>query len=174
MIYNFKIVTINKDYCNYLRTFDEKVSYNFGNKENRPYVGILFKLNNVEYFAPLSSPKSKHLKMKNTIDFLKLDSGKLGAINFNNMIPVTNANYTLISFDNISKSPAELKYIILLKNQLAAINTNYFEIIDKSCRLYDLYITNRLPKNIKDRCCNFPLLEEKCMEYNEGKILQEV
>lgn len=50
----------------------------------------------MKYFAPLSSPKQKHLKMKNDIDFYKLSNGKLGAINFNNMIPVPDGSYTLI------------------------------------------------------------------------------
>ena len=48
----------------------------------------------MKYFAPLSSPKQKHLKMKNDIDFYKLSNGKLGAINFNNMIPVPDGSYT--------------------------------------------------------------------------------
>lgn len=30
--------------------------------------------------------------MKNQIDFIKIDDGKLGAINLNNMIPVNNEN----------------------------------------------------------------------------------
>ena len=68
----------------------------------------------MEYFVPLSSPKEKHLKMKNTLDFLKLDNGKLGAINFNNMIPVTGNNYTLVNFDKENKSASDIKYILLL------------------------------------------------------------
>lgn len=54
--------------------------------------GILFKIDTFEYFAPLSSPKLKHIKMKNTLDFLKIKNGELGAINFNNMIPVMKNN----------------------------------------------------------------------------------
>lgn len=174
MIYNLKIVKIDKYYCNYLRQYDKRVSYNYGNKENRPYVGILFVINNLEYFAPLSSPKSKHLKMRNTIDFFKLDSGVLGAINFNNMIPVTNNNYTLIDFSKDNKTKNEIRYLILLENQLNYLNKYYSSVIDKSSKLYNLYINNRLPKSIRHRCCNYPLLEEKCIEYNKDKILQEV
>ena len=37
---------------------------------------------------PLTSPKPKHLHMKNQIDFLKIKGGEWGAVNFNNMIPV--------------------------------------------------------------------------------------
>ena len=131
MIYNLKIIKIDKYYCNYLRQYDRRVSYNYGDKENRPYVGILFVINNLEYFAPLSSPKSKHLKMRNTIDFFKLDGGVLGAINFNNMIPVTNNNYTLIDFSKDNKTKNEIKYLILLENQLNYLNKYYSSVIDK-------------------------------------------
>ena len=92
MILNLKLVRVNSDYCDYLRKFDNKVAYNKNQKELRPFVGVLFIIGNMEYFAPLSSPKAKHLKMKNTMDFFKIDNGKLGAINFNNMIPVTFIN----------------------------------------------------------------------------------
>ena len=99
MVNTLKIVKIDKNYCDYLRKYDMRVSYNYGIKENRPFIGVLFKINDLEYFAPLSSPKPKHLKMKNMVDFIKIDGGKLGAINLNNMIPVTRNNYTLISFN---------------------------------------------------------------------------
>ena len=32
MIYNLKIVSIEADYCNYLRKYDNRVSYNYGVK----------------------------------------------------------------------------------------------------------------------------------------------
>lgn len=57
-------------------------------KELRSFIGIVFEINNCEYFASLSSPKEKHLKMHNTLDFVKIDNGKFGAINFNNMMPI--------------------------------------------------------------------------------------
>ena len=88
MIKNLQIIRVNTNYCDYLRKFDSRVAYNMNEKEIRPFVGILFKIEDCEYFAPLSSPKSKHKKMKNTIDFLKIKNGELGAVNFNNMIPV--------------------------------------------------------------------------------------
>ncbi len=160
-----KLVKINSEYCNYLRQFDEKVSYNSGNKELRPFIGILFTIENLEYFAPLSSPKSKHLKMKNTIDFIKIDGGKLGAVNFNNMIPLCKNNYQMIKLDKKNLSKNEIKYQELLKDQLDWLNKNYVQIKHKSYNLYFMYTNNRLSKNIKNRCCNFKLLERKCEEY---------
>lgn len=56
-------------------------------------MGVLFEINSCKYFAPLSSPKAKHMLMKNQIDFYKIDRGKLGAINLNNMIPVIDGEY---------------------------------------------------------------------------------
>lgn len=67
MILNFRIVKVDYKYCDYLRQFDKRVAYNKDRKELRPFVGVLFEINDIEYFAPLTSPKEKHLKMKNTI-----------------------------------------------------------------------------------------------------------
>ena len=69
MILNLEIVRVNSDYCDYLRQFDNKVAYNKHEKELRPFIGILFEIDTCKYFAPLSSPKLKHRKMKNMIDF---------------------------------------------------------------------------------------------------------
>ena len=40
---NFKLIRINYKYCNYLRMFDNKVPYNEGIKELRPFIGVLIK-----------------------------------------------------------------------------------------------------------------------------------
>lgn len=167
MFLNFIIVNVNTNYCDYLRKFDSLVPINHSKKENRPFLGILFQIHNVEYFAPLSSPKSKHLKMHNTIDFVKIDDGNLGAINFNNMIPVTKNNYELVDLNDTN--PKRIKYVNLLKKQLHWLNDNKHKIIYKADNLYALYVSNLLPNNIKNRCCNFKLLEEKCREYNQVK-----
>ena len=63
----------------------------------------------------------------------------------------------------------ELRHQKLLKEQLAWLNANYIQVKDKSYKLYILYNKGRLPKNIRERCCNFKLLEEKCLEYTERK-----
>lgn len=166
MILNLKIVRIDSDYCDYLRKFDNRVAYNKNEKELRPFIGILFKIGTIEYFAPLSSPKIKHKRMKNMLDFFKIQDGELGAVNFNNMIPVTEKNYTIIDLNNEVLTISELQYQKLLKEQLSWLNANYYQVKNKSYRLYKLYNNDKLSKNIKNRCCNFKLLEEKCNEYN--------
>lgn len=167
VIRNFKIVKVDYTYCNYLRQFDNKVPYNAGEKELRPFIGILFTVNNCEYFAPLSSPKEKHIHMKNNIDVIKIDNGKYGVVNFNNMIPVTSNNYELFNLNEPPKDIHELKWKNLLKSQLLWLNKNIINVKNKAFKLYDMYKNNKLDKRIKSRCCNFILLEEKCKEFNE-------
>ena len=167
MIIKLRIVRVNSNYCDYLRKFDNKVVYNKNEKELRPFIGILFQINTYEYFAPLSSPKSKHKKMKNTLDFLKIKDGELGAVNFNNMIPVNESNYSLVDLNKETLIVGELKYQKLLREQLDWLNANYRQVKSKSFKLYQLYINGKLPENIRNRCCNFKLLEEKCIEYNK-------
>lgn len=171
MIKNLQIIRVNTNYCDYLRKFDSRVAYNMNEKEIRPFVGILFKIEDCEYFAPLSSPKSKHKKMKNTIDFLKIKNGELGAVNFNNMIPVKSDYYSIIDLNQSTLTLNEEKYQKLLKEQLAWLNANYIQVKDKSYKLYTLYNKGKLPETVRERCCNFKLLEEQCLKYTEGYTL---
>lgn len=149
MILKFKLVRVDANYCDYLRIFDNKVAYNKNEKELRPFVGILFTINDFEYFAPLSSPKPKHLKMHNTIDFFKIENGKLGAINFNNMIPVTKGNYKIIDLNKNNLSSKEKKYQELLKDQLNWLNENYIQVKNKSYKLYNMYVNQKLSDNFE-------------------------
>ena len=162
-----RLVRIDSDYCNYLRTFDSKVPYNYNEKELRPFVGVLFQVNEIKYFAPLSSPRPKHKMLKDKIDFMKLDGGKLGAINFNNMVPVMDCNVQEINLYQKGKTKQEIQYQNLLKEQLRWLNRHKSQIYGKGSRLYKAYQSKQLEKNIKARCCCFPLLEKKCLAYNK-------
>ena len=155
------IYKIDIEYNNFLRSFDNKVSKNYDEKERRPYIGLLISINDFYYFAPLSSPKAKHKKMNNMLDFEKIENGKYGAINFNNMIPVK------LNFAEpiIIKNEKDLKYKDLLNNQYLWINKNEAKLTKKAKKLYDLYKNNKLDNFVKSRCCNFTLLEEKCELY---------
>ena len=162
-----KIVKIDTDYCNYLRKYDNKVYYNDGIKDLRPFIGILFEIDNMEYFAPLSSPKPKHKLLTNTLDLIKIDDGKYGVVNFNNMIPVTNKNYIEFNLNRKTSNREEKARLKLLSIQLRWLTANKKIIYAKSRLLYKLYRENKLPDNVKNRCCNFMLLENKCLEYNK-------
>ena len=168
MYKKLKIVKIDPKYCNYRRKYDNKIPFNYGKKELRPFIGILFNIEKIEYFAPLSSPKAKHKIIKNTLDILKINDGIYGVINFNNMIPVTKYNYEVF---NLNNNNCDIPRFKLMRKQLRWLNANKNDIYAKSLLLYHLYINNKLPQYVKDRCCNFLLLEKKCKYYNSKEIL---
>ena len=62
-------------------------------------------------------------------------------------------------------------YQKLLKKQLTWLNKNYEQVKNKSFKLYHLYINNKLNEQIRNRYCNFKLLEEKCSEYNMKSVI---
>lgn len=92
---------------------------------------------------------------------MKKDDGKLGVININNMIPVNKKVYGLFDLNKKTNNLDETKRIKLLKEQLRCLDRNAIEVRKISKTLYKLYVNDKLPDNVKNRCCNFKLLEEK-------------
>ncbi len=168
------LVRLDANYCNYLRKIDNIVPYNYNEKELRPYVGVLFKVKDFYYYAPLTSPKKKHIEMHSTLDFLKIDNGVLGAINFNNMVPVLENNIEILDLDIIDINKIETRYCKLLRKQLYWINRNDSQVRNRAISMYQKYINNKLSPNMRKRCCNFKLLEEKCLEYNKNIVKETV
>ena len=160
-----KFYHIKDDYIDYLRTYDSKVAYNKCGK--RPYVGTVLEIYGVKYYAPFTSPKSKHQKMKNGKDFRKIQQGKYGAINFNNMIPVVDSALDLIDIEHES----DPKYKNLLQNQYAAIIRDEAGIKRTAITLHTLVMTedsklSTFDQRIKARCCNLKLLESIYAAFN--------
>lgn len=58
-IMNLSFYLVNSDYCEYLRKSDPCVPHTMEHKSARPFVGIVFTINDFRYYAPLSSPKQK-------------------------------------------------------------------------------------------------------------------
>lgn len=53
---------------------------------SRKYIGVVLRVGSFDYFAPLSSFKEKHRRMKNSLDLVKVKD--YAVINLNNMFPV--------------------------------------------------------------------------------------
>ena len=168
-----KLYNVKDDYIDYLRKFDHKVLMN--KKETRPYVGVVLVINNMKYYVPLMSPKGKFAHMHNAKDFHKIAGGRYGAINFNKMIPVIDDALIIMDID---KEP-DLRYKSLLQNQYRELSKIIDTIMMKSASIYNLFIIDDKDLSssdirVKERCCNFMLLEEKLLEYTieifEGNI----
>ena len=99
----------------------------------RPCIGILMTHDDIEYVIPLTSRKEKHKNMKNTMDFHKINGGKRGAINFNNMFPVLHG---LSVYKIIKPWKDENTYSNLLINQISWLNkTENKEMVLKKAAL---------------------------------------
>lgn len=157
------------DYCNYLAYYEPKIPYVDNEKENRPFVGVVLCVNGKNFFAPLTSPKKKHLEMKDMQDFLKIDGGKLGGINLNNMMPIPRRYLTKIELQDIR----DIKYRRMLINQMYWINRNMFRINNRARNLYYLVIQNKATDSLKQRCCDFRLLEYRCQEFMKENFINE-
>lgn len=69
---NFYIIDDN--YIEYLAKFDTHIAFN--KKEKRPYIGIVLKIEQYYYFAPLFSQKLKHKNYKDNLTFFKIVNHK--------------------------------------------------------------------------------------------------
>lgn len=161
-----KFVLVDSSYCDFLRKSDPCVPYTMDKKLNRPFVGVLLQMGSMSYYAPLSSPKPKHLTMKNQIDMIKVNGGQYGVINLNNMIPVHINLITMVdTVVSLDDSPSEVKYKALLSNQLTWCNANKDAIISKAQKLYSIIISNSGWDSLLKRCCDFSGNEFKLRQY---------
>ena len=132
-------------------------------KNKRPFIGIILKINEINYFAPLSSPKRKHENMKNTVDFIKINGGRDGVINLNNMIPILKEEYNEIDIKEEIQN--NKKYGLILKYQIKWCNENRMQIINNAKKLYSLIINEKASLSLRNRCCDFKFLEIKLNQF---------
>lgn len=167
---------VDKDYINYLLKYDSRVGYvEYGDKL-KLHIGILLTINKYNYYVPISSAKPKHNKMSNKLDFHKLIDIKNGylyaVLNLNNMIPVPSYCITQLKYNQIEKfrsfssEKEKNDYIYLLQKEKEIIDLCDEILYRKAKKLYKK--CKLMPNSsLADRCCNFQLLEEKCIKYKK-------
>ena len=162
---DIKFYEIDEEYIDYMCQFDKHL---FHNKQahqtnKRKYIGILFKVDNLDYFVPLSSFKPKHESMNETIDFIKL--GNYAVANLGSMLPVVKICCHFVDFSNID----DKKYRCLLVAEYLEIKS-HAELILKNAKIvysHKLHKGNGTP--LARRCADFKLLEQKALEYSPQK-----
>lgn len=165
-----ELYKVDIEYCNYLHYYEPKITYIENEKENRPFIGVVLNVNGKNFFAPLTSPKKKHLMMKDMQDFLKIDKGRLGGINLNNMMPIPRRYLEKIDL----KALKDIKYKNMLRNQIKWINQNELRIHNRARNLYYLISNGHTTKELLIRCCDFKLLEKKCDDFmRENEVNEE-
>ena len=169
---------IDREYVEYLKKCDNRVQNIDYGKSSKPYLGIVLNINNFDYYVPISSAKQKHYTMSENTDFVKITDGRriLSAINLNNMIPILDKDVNLLKYSDISNyynfenESDKLKYISLLRREMLIINNRKEDIVNRANNLYKTKY--EMPKSkMARRCCEFELLEEKCIEYNRVRAM---
>lgn len=165
---------VDKDYITYLTQFDSRVGYVEYGERLKLHIGTLLSVGDFHYYVPISSPKPKHQKMSNSLDFHKLQDETTGylyaVLNINNMIPVPDNCITQLKYDKIENfrifysEKEKTDYIYLLQKEKAIIDKIENTLQNKAKKLYQK--CNDAPNSsLAARCCNFTMLEEKCNAY---------
>ncbi len=163
--------SIDESYITHLRRIESRVPFiDYGSDKFKPFFGKLFEIGDLVYVTQVSSPKGRHYKMTENIDFYKLYRGKklLSVVNLNYMFPVPKAflkevNYgeldNLLVFDS---KESKAFYIGLLKSELREIKKK--EINLRAEELYAFRYVHPEDK-VSKRCFDFKALEVKALEY---------
>lgn len=154
---------IDEKYIDYLSLYAPHLFHNSKKDQTnkRKYIGIVFQINGMDYFAPLSSFKSKHLHMRESLDFIKVQS--YAVINLNNMFPVPEGECTYLDFNTIKDN----KYKSLLLAEYRFIKSIENKIRKNAATLYKHKLANGDSTALAKRCNDFTLLEILCAKYTE-------
>lgn len=165
---SLKLYSVSDEYINYLRKYEDKVYDNKFAKRNhkRKYLGVVLKINNFNYFIPLSSPKkSDYINgsvRNNSATIIRIIYKKelFGTLRLSNMIPVPETEMQY--YDVKKEKDIYYKYIIL--NELRFINKNSDLIKINARSLYIQKINNNKYNYLKNTV-DFKLLENKCDDW---------
>ena len=154
-----RIYEIKSEYIQYLANYQKHIFLQTDGRDKRKYIGIVLEINGLNYFAPLSSYKDKHKKMRETVDFIKIKD--YAVINLNNMIPVPADQ--IIELD-INKEK-DLCYRFLLQAECREVNRQKNRIRKNAEIVYSHKIHNGNLTALAKRTNDFVLLENLCKVY---------
>ena len=187
---NLSFYKINETYIEPLQIIDSDVRISTGEKSTRPYVGVVFTIQDRLFFAPLSSPakfpntlnsndlkiakakKSNIEKRRLSIKFINNKHVHLCNVIIGKIIPVPSSQISEISINNLLSSTvsSERKYGDLFQKEYYAINAMKDTIYDKALRFYTKSITNTLPKHNKTHCVDL----QKAIAYHDSWIEEHI
>lgn len=152
---------IDPKYLKYMHSIDSRVSV----KNSRPFVGIITMINGVKYVLPLTSQttaerkkEGKNKRASQLTTFVKDSSDQeIANILHNNMFPVVEGTYTLLSID-----PQKDTYE---SNEIRYIRKNKESIIRKAKNVYEDRTTNT-NAFLNKTCCDFRRLENGCAAFS--------
>lgn len=157
--------TVDETYVDYLSPHAPHLFRNAraGQAHSRKYIGIVLRVNGLDYFAPLSSFKEKHRRMKDGLDFIKVKD--YAVINLNNMFPVPEGSCRKVDF----KAEPDARYRALLQAEYRAMKPLQDKIRKNAANLYRHKAENGDSTKLARRCNDFAELERLCRAWRPGR-----
>lgn len=157
-----KFYEIDNDYIDFMNSLSPMMMHNKQSHQinQRKYIGIVLTVNGYNYFAPLSSFKPKHERMKNALDFIKI--GNYAVINLNCMFPAPSALCKYVDFSAIKDE----KYKSLLMAEYLIVKRQTKQINNNALNLYKHKINYGDSTPLACRCNDFLALEKACDSYS--------
>ena len=156
---SIRINEVRNEYIEYLSSYQKHISTQTDENFKRKYIGIALEVSGIKYFAPLSSFKDKHKKMKESVDFIKIKD--YAVINLNNMIPVPDSQIVNI---NINKEK-NASYRYLLQAESREVNRQKNRIRKNAEIVYSHKKHNGVSTPLAKRTNDFELLEKLSKKY---------
>ena len=155
---------IDPAYVDYIGTFEPHLYHNSqaGQANSRKFLGIVFQVNGLDFFAPLSSFKTKFERMKQNPGLIKV--GRFAIISLINMFPVPKECCSPVVFAQI----ADVKYRNLLQQEYRIIASKEALIRKNAAELYKQKVLLKLETPLTQRCVDFALLEQACLKYADA------
>ena len=101
------------------------------------------------------------------LDVYKINSGNLGIVNLNNMIPVNMEDVILLELQiTETDTQQQLQYKLLVIEQLRILKQNEKQLLRKAKVLYQMITQNKAKNELAKRCCDFKKLERALEKYS--------
>lgn len=158
-----KFYDIDPAYADYLRRFDSRIPNITYETNNKFVCGIVLSINGHDYFAPISSNKTR----QQTSMLIEDNSGNvLSSIRFSFMFPAPQSVISAKNFQAVRETDSA--YADLLEKEYNFCRKNEQAILDKAMKVYRIGCN---PNHVLHRyCCEFPLLEAKHDEWIASNI----
>lgn len=156
-----QLYEVDPRYIQYLSYYEPRLFHNKQPEQThtRKYIGIVLHIHGFDYFAPLSSYKDKHRRMKDNIDFIKVK--EYAVINLNNMFPVPVSAYHYVDI----QKERDVRYKALLWAEYYYIKSIQKKIRKNAAVLYTIKARDGNSTALARRCNDFTKLEEACRLY---------
>ena len=169
-----RLYSVSDDYIEYLRNIFPRVYSNkiANRKHTRKYLGVVFKLNDFNYYIPLSSPKDAHdyitlngkkvIRKDSIIVIRMVVKGTLkGTLQIGTMIPVPNK--ALIQYN--LQDEQDISYKELVQDEIIFIRKNANKIIKTAKLLYSKKTKSTHKNPVIDKVLDFKSIEEYSIKW---------